>query len=205
MNDILDTKLKVFELIKAGIDTGLKNIVPILVNTLLWLVTIWIPYINIGTTIGMIAGITVKAGRGEPISLTEIFNPQYRKYMGEFFLTSGLIGIGVATGCALFIIPGCVIAIAWSLALPLVVDGGKNPTEAISLSNKLTYGNKGTIFLANLAMGLIIIIAGIILSLIPAVGLFLTFLVLAVSVFVFIGMAAHVYTSLCDAALPAGE
>jgi uncharacterized membrane protein len=201
MSDISETKLKVFELIKAGIDTGLKNVVPILVNTLLWLVTIWIPYINIGTTIGMIAGITVKAGRGEAISLTEIFNPQYRKYMGEFFLTSGLIGIGVASGFALFIIPGCVISLAWSLALPLVVDRGINPTEAISLSNKLTYGNKKTIFLANLTVGLIIIIVGLILVRIPAVGPFLTFLLLVGCAFVSIGMTAHIYTSLCDTAL----
>jgi uncharacterized membrane protein len=201
MRDISETKLKVFELIKAGLAIGMKNVGPILVNTLLWLVTIWIPYINIGTTIGMTAGIIVKAAKGETISLTEIFNPQYRKYMGEFFLASGLIGIGVTVGLALFIIPGCVISLAWSLALPLVVDKGKNPTEAISLSNKLTYGNKGTIFLANLIISLIVIVAGIILALIPAVGIVLTFLVLIVSGFVFIGMAAYVYTTLCGAVL----
>jgi uncharacterized membrane protein len=197
MGDILETKLKVFDIIKAGIEIGMKNIGPIVVNTLLWLVTIWIPYINIGTTIGMTAGITVKAARGEAISMTEIFNPRYRKYMGEYFLASGLIGMGVTMGIALFIIPGCVIALAWSLALLLVVDKGKNPTEAISLSNKLTYGNKGTMFLAHLVAGLVVIIAGIILIRIPAVGPVLAVLVTALSVFVFIGMGAYVYTSLC--------
>jgi uncharacterized membrane protein len=199
MGDILETKLKVSEIIKTGLDMGMKNVGPILVNTLLWLVTIWIPYINIGTTIGMSAGIIVKAARGEAISMTEIFKPQYRKYMGEFFLASGLMGLGVGMGFLLFVIPGCVISLAWSMTLPLVVDKGKNPTEAISLSNKLTYGNKGTIFLANLIISLIVIVAAVVFVLIPVIGPVLIFIVMMLSAFIFIGMAAYVYATLCEA------
>ncbi|MDR1618924.1 MAG: hypothetical protein LBS06_07770 [Treponema sp.] len=196
-NGMVEKKLRVFDVIKSGLDIGVKNIGPILVNTLLWIVTIWIPYINIGTSIGMVAGILVKASRGEAISMTEVFDPRYRKYMGEFFLTSGLVGMGVTMGFILFIIPGYVIAIAWSLSLLLVVDKGKNPTEAISLSNKLTYGNKGAIFLAFLVLVVVACIAAVIFALIPAIGFIFTFAVTVLTIFVAIGMEAYIYKVLC--------
>jgi len=139
-------KLAVVDTIKEGIAIGVKNIGPILVNVVLWGLTVWIPYLNVGTTIGLFVGIVSKASKGEVISMTEIFDPKYRKFMGEFFLTSGLIGIGVGTGIVFGIIPGIVIGIAWSLALLLVIDKGKNPSEALTLSNNCTYGNKGRIF-----------------------------------------------------------
>ena len=69
-----------------SIKKGLKYLVPVLVNSLLWVLTVWIPYINIGTTIGLVAGVLAKMSRDEEVSLTEIFNPEYRKPMGEFFL-----------------------------------------------------------------------------------------------------------------------
>jgi uncharacterized membrane protein len=195
---IVEKKLRVFDVIKSGLEIGMKNIGPILVNTLLWMVTIWIPYINIGTSIGMVAGILVKASKGDAISMTEIFDPKYRKYMGEFFLTSGFVGMGVAIGFFLFIIPGYVIAIAWSLSLLLVLDKGKNPVEAISLSNKLTYGNKGAIFLAFLVLVIVACIAIGIFALIPAIGFVLAFVVMALAIFVSIGMQAYIYKTLCD-------
>jgi uncharacterized membrane protein len=195
--EITVKKLQVLEVIKSGLEIGVKNMGPILVNTLLWLVTIWIPYLNIGTTIGMVAGILVKASKEETISMTEIFNPQYRKYMGEFFLTAGLVGMGTAMGFALFIIPGCVIAIAWSLSLLLVVDKEKNPTEAISLSNKLTYGNKAAIFLASLIVMVAVIIVSCVLGFIPKIGPLLVFVVAVLAVFVSIGIGAYIYRTLC--------
>jgi uncharacterized membrane protein len=193
MEETAVRKLQVMDCIKSGLEIGMKNFGPILVNTLLWMVTIWIPYINIGTTIGMVAGILAKAGKGEPISMTEIFNPSYRKYMGEFFLTNGLVGLGVSVGLVLFIVPGYVIAIAWSLSLLLVLDKEKNPTEAISLSNKLTYGYKGTIFLSQLLVSVVAIIGAAILGLIPVIGPFLAFIVCILLIFVFIGIQAYIY------------
>lgn len=193
----MEKKLAVGAIIKDGLDIGLKNAVPILVNTLLWILTIWIPYLNIGTTIGMVVGIVSKASKGETISMTEIFNPAYRKYMGEFFLTSGLVSMGVFAGLMFFIIPGCVIAIAWSLALLLAVDKEKNPMEAISLSNKVTYGNKLTIFLAELILMVVTGVACAIFAKIPAVGGIFCFLIFLLSVFIGIGMQAYIYKTLC--------
>ena len=100
---------------------GMKNLIPVLVNTILWILTIWIPYLNVGTTIGLMAGVVAKMSRGETISMTEIFDPVYRKRMGEFFLVTGLIFMGTFAGFMFFIIPGYVISIARCLHL-LVVD-----------------------------------------------------------------------------------
>ena len=117
--------------------------------------------------------------------------------MGEFFLTLGFTGMGVAAGFALFIIPGYIIAIAWSLSLLLVVDKGKNPVEAISLSNKLTYGNKGAMFLAFFVLAIAACIASAVFFRIPAIGFILVFVVMVMTVFASIGMQAYIYKVLC--------
>jgi hypothetical protein len=200
-------KLAVGATIKEGIGIGTRNIGPILVNVLLWILTIWVPYINVGTTIGLMAGIVSKASRGEAIPVTEIFDPKYRKYMGEFFLASGLIGVGIGIGAIFAIIPGIVIALAWSLAILLVVDKGKNPTEAITLSNNCTYGYKarmfGIYFLVSLLFSVIQSIVFGIGSVFDNDGVifitsFIGVLAMVFQVFVFIGLEASIYKQLTE-------
>jgi len=200
-------KLAIIPTIQEGISIGTKNIGPILVNVLLWIVTIWIPYLNVGTTIGLVAGIVSKASRGEVIPMTEIFNPKYRKYMGEFFLTSGLMGIGIGVGFFFAIVPGIVIGLAWCLAILLVIDKGKNPTEAITLSNNCTYGYKAKMswiyFLVSLGFGIVnAILAGIgNVANNDGVMIFTTFLMILTAVFqifVFIGLQASIYKQLTE-------
>jgi hypothetical protein len=195
-DEAVQKKLQFVEILQDGLQIGLSNVAPIVVNTLLWILTIWIPYINIGTTIGMFAGIIAKASKGEPISMTEIFNPQYRQYMGEFFLTFGLIWIGVGAGFVFFFIPGCVIALAWMLAPILVIDKAKNPMEAIFLSNKLTYGNKGTICVALLIPGVAGAVVVAIVSFIPFLGALIAFAVYLLLIFIMVGIQASVYKNL---------
>jgi hypothetical protein len=197
-------KLEVVATIKDGISIGTKNIGPILVNVVLWALTIWIPYLNVGTTIGLMVSIVSKASKGEAIPFTEIFDPKYRKYMGEFFLTSGLVSIGVCIGTAFFVIPGIVIGLAWCLSLLLVIDKGKNPTEALSLSNDCTYGNKGKMFGIYFLVGLAFYIVQLILM---GIGFsariigFMAFIVILSAlfeIFVFIGLQASVYRQLAS-------
>lgn len=196
----MEKKLDVIAIVKNGIELGMKNLVPILVNALLWVLTIWIPYINIGTTIGLAIGIVSKVSRGETISMTEIFDPKYRKYMGEFFLTGGLVMVGVGFGYAMFIIPGIVISIAWGFATLLAVDKGKNPTDAITTSNEVTYGNKGRMFLAFLVLFVAAGILCAIFGMIPVLGGLLVLAVSVIVIFAAIGMQAYCYKELCGAA-----
>jgi hypothetical protein len=195
-------KLAVIATIKEGIGIGIKNIGPILVNLLLWVLTIWIPYLNVGTTIGLMAGIVSKASRGEVISMTEIFDPKYRKYMGEFFLVSGLVGLGVCIGTVFFIIPGIVISLAWSLAILLVIDKGKNPTEALTLSNNCTYGNKwkmvGVYLLTGLCFVVIQSILAVVISSLGGVAIVLSILVALFQMFICLGLQASIYKQLTE-------
>jgi len=191
-------KLDIVATVKEGFTIGISSMVPIFVNVLLWVLTIWIPYLNVGTTIGLWVGIVSKASRGEAIPMTEIFDSNYRKYMGEYFLTSGLVGIGVGAGIVFFIIPGIVIGIAWSLAKLLVIDKEKNPSEAITLSNNYTYGNKGRIFLIYFLVFLASGIAGYILGLIPVLGKILAFAVSILMMFALIGLQASIYRQLTE-------
>jgi len=199
MSDIIENKkmkLEIMGTIKEGIEIGIKNIGPILVNVLLWVLTCWIPYLNVGTTIGLAIGIVSKASKGESIPYTEIFDSKYRKYMGEYFLTCGLVTLGVLVGFVFFIIPGYVIAIAWLFAPMLAIDKGKNPAEAITISNNITYGNKWRIFGILFLVGLVVGVAAAILGKIPAIGYFLTFIVTLFAIFVFIGIQASLYKQL---------
>ena len=191
-------KLDIILTIKEGFTVGVTSMIPIFVNILLWVLTIWIPYINVGTTIGLWAGIVSKASRRESIPITEIFNPVYRRRMGEYFLTSGMVGIGVGAGLVFFIIPGIVISTAWSLAILLVIDKGKNPSEALTLSNDYTYGNKGRIFCVYILVFLASAIVGFVLGLIPVVGKFLAFAVFIVTMFAIIGFKASIYRQLSE-------
>jgi hypothetical protein len=198
-------KLEVVATIKDGISIGTKNLGPILVNVLLWALTLWIPYLNVGTTIGLMVGIVSKASKGQPIDMTDIFDPKYRKYMGEFFLSSGLVSLGACAGVLFAIIPGIVISLAWSLTLLLVIDKGKNPTEAITISNNCTYGYKwrmvGIYLLVSVAFSLVSIILMAIGGVSRNSGVigffsFVTVLLWLFAIFVFIGIQASIYRQL---------
>jgi len=151
---------------KDGFALGLKNLVAIIVNVILWGLTIWIPYLNVGTTIGLFT-LIAKMGRDEGLSFTEIFNPEYRKYMGEFFLVIGFMIMGITAGYLFLIIPGIVIAIAWGQATLLVLDKGFDPIAAIKKSNEITYGKKWIIFLGPL---LVMIVSVIVLGIVSSIG-----------------------------------
>ena len=57
-------KLQVIPTIKEGILYGLKNIPSLLGMVVLYVLTVWIPYLNVGTTIGLYKAV-IKMGRGE--------------------------------------------------------------------------------------------------------------------------------------------
>jgi len=194
-------ELRVINTITEGITLGLKNMVPIGVNALLWLLTCWIPYLNVGTTIGLYVGIITKLNSGESIPMTEIFDPKYRKFMGEYFLTAGLMSMGAAVGFVLAVIPGFIILLAWSFAPLLVIDKGKNPTEALVISNKCTYGNKVNMFgIYFLFYAVIGIVGGLLIMLFGKIHGFLAFLVFlavaVVAIFGYEGIQARIYKQL---------
>jgi len=65
---------------------------------------------------------------------------------------AGVIGLSISIGflvglaCIAFIVPGVLLAIRWSLAVPAKVLENKNVGDSMSRSSQLTQGNRGRIF-----------------------------------------------------------
>ncbi|MCD8034631.1 MAG: hypothetical protein LUF83_10095 [Alistipes sp.] len=187
-------KLDFAETFKDAITIGVKNAPSVIAAVALFLVTIWIPYINIGTFIA-ITLLPTQLAKGEVINPLGIFDSKYRRYMGEFLITMGLMVIPIYIAFIFMIIPGIVLSLAWSLAYYFLIEKGKNPIEALKASNDATYGSKWTMFAVALVFGIAAAIVMLIFSAICGminVG-FITFVVMfaLIVIVMSIGMAIN--------------
>lgn len=188
-------KISVMSVLSEGISLGMKNAVSLLVATVLWIVTIWIPYLNVGTTIAMTT-IPIELSKGKVISPVFIFDSKYRKYMGEYFTLIGLMLMAIIPALFFMIVPGIVISIGWSLAIYILLDKGVAPGEAMVLSNKATYGYKWTIFGVQFILSLAYSILSWIFGLIPFLGFLLVLCVIIAYVIIGMGCSAVIYRNL---------
>jgi len=194
------TDLSAFGIVGKGISIGLKNSLSLIGAVVLWILTIWVPYINVGTTIGLIASV-IAMSRGDIMSPLEIFNSRYRRYMGEFFLLMGIRQLGIFMGYLFFVIPGIVISIAWSMSIYLLIDKRLNPLEALKVSNDITYGHKWNIFFGYFILVMIyMLLFGLLMVLGSAIGFGLITILMILLVLLFVpvmlGATAHVYSVL---------
>lgn len=171
----------------------LKNVASMLAAAILWLLTIWVPYINVGTTIALFYGMPIELAKGGVMNPLSIFDGKYRKFMGEFFACVGLMAVSLIPAFAFMIVPGIIISIGWMFAVMLLIAKELNPAEAMTMSTKYTYGYKWTIFFAQLLVFVCNILIYVILGWLAAtidVG-FISFLILlfAFGVMITIGVA----------------
>ncbi len=190
--NIMESKFTVLEAFMEAIKLGLMNFFSLLGALILWGLTVWIPYLNVGTTIALVT-LPAKISSGRVISPTEIFNAKYRKYMGEFFLVIGLKGIATFPAYLFLFIPGMVLSLAYSLSTLLVIDKGINPSEALSLSNRCTYGYKWKMFFVKILIGIAFGIVGYILVLIEP---FLLVIIMLIIMPIMLGAKAFFYGKL---------
>ncbi|WP_417015729.1 hypothetical protein [Alistipes sp.] len=187
-------KLDFSTTLKDAISIGLKNAPSVIAAVALWLVTLWIPYLNIGTTIA-ITLIPTQLAKGEIVNPMSIFDGKYRRYMGEFFITMGLMVLPILLGFFFLIAPAVVLSLAWSLAYYFLIEKGKNPIQAIKASNDATYGSKWTMFFVSLVFGIVVgIVMGIFQAICGAINVgFITFIVMFVLyvLAISIGMAVN--------------
>ncbi len=165
----MKAKLPVIATIKDGVALALVNYISILLAVVLYVLTCWIPYLNVGTTIA-ICSIPAEMAKGNVLNPTFIFDGKFRRNMGEFFILMALMFGAIAIGYLFGIIPGIVIDYAWCLAIILFVDKDMNALDALHESNRLTYGNKARIFGIEIVLSIFIIIATGIISLIFNIG-----------------------------------
>lgn len=167
--------------LQDAIAIGLKNAPSVIAAVALWLVTIWVPYINVGTTIA-ITLLPTRLAKGEIVNPLGIFDSKYRRYMGEYFITMGLMVFPILIGVLFMIVPAIVLSIAWTLSYYFLFEKEKNPIQAIKASNDATYGSKWTMFAVQLVVGIIVgIVLGIFRFLCDLIDVeFITFIVMFV-------------------------
>ena len=189
-------KLDFGETLKDSVAIGVKNAPSVIAAVALWRITIWIPYLNVGTTIA-ITLLPTQLAKGEIVNPLGIFDSKYRRYMGEFFITMGLMIFPIFIGVLFMVIPGIVLSIAWSLAYFFLFEKKKNPMQAISASNEATYGSKWTMFFVLLAFVVAAyVIAGIFAWICAAIDAgFITFVVMLALVAVIMSISLAINAS----------
>ena len=200
----MDKKLNVIATIKDGIAIALVNYLSIVAAAALYLITIWIPYLNVGTTIAM-CSLPAEMAKGNVVNPLFIFKGEYRRNMGEFFILMSLMYGAIGVGFAFMGIPGIVLSIAWSFATVLFIDKGLNALEALRESNRLTYGNKWRIFGAEFLVAFILgIVVGIINALfgighigwLETIGAIINLIIVVFAVPAIYGVEASIYKQL---------
>lgn len=159
----MEQKLNVVATVKDGLAIALVNYLSLIAASVLYLITIWIPYLNVGTTIAM-CSLPAEMAKGNIVNPLFIFNPKYRRHMGEFFILITLMYGALLVGYLFGGIPGMVISIAWNYATVLFVDKDMPALEALRESNRITYGNKWRIFGAEALLAAVLCVATSIIS-----------------------------------------
>lgn len=164
---------------------------------MLFLITIWIPYLNIGTFIAVTL-LPTQLAKGEVINPVGIFDSKYRRYMGEFFITMGLMIFPILIATLFLYVPGIVLSLAWSLAYYFLIEKGKNPIQAIKASNDATYGSKWIMFFIMLVVGVVFgVVFGIFSAICSLINVgFITFIVMFVLIVLALSISMAVNASI---------
>ena len=136
-----------------GFASGTRNVLRLLAMSLLFVLTCWIPYINVGTFIAL-STLSAQYATGNAVNPLSIFDSRFRRSMGNFMILQVLVAAVVFASGFFWFIPALVLFYSWNLASLFVVENGMNPLDAMDASHKCTYGSKWTMFAVHLVYGL---------------------------------------------------
>lgn len=196
----MEEKLQFVPSLKDAFAIGVKNLVPIVLSVLLWLVTVWIPYVNVGTTIAL-ATLPVKLSKGEMISPMFIFESKYRHCMGEYFILQAVIISAVYISLLFMIVPAIVLSLSWMLAVYLLVGKKMNWALCLSESNRLMMGYKFKAFCLKFAVNIaLLVVSYVLFSMFDAIagslGVLVVLVCVLVGVCVMLSVDAVIYREL---------
>lgn len=190
-------KINVMETIKDGIQIALKNVLSLILLVILFGLTVWIPYLNVGTTIGLYKAV-IAMSRGEVVDPMSIFEKENFKFFGNMFLLLGIQTVGITAATAFMFVPGIILSIAWGFAMYLLIDKGVSPLKALTASYDITLGEKWRIFGINLLVGVLVVLVAGLFALIPKVGFVFTILVVIVGCVLAVAVDALIYRHFAD-------
>lgn len=201
----MDTKkLDFMATLKETIDYGIKNVASLLLMAVLYVLTVWIPYLNVGTTIGLYKGV-VEISKGKVLNPMILFDKQNFENIGNFFILIGIEFMAIVPAYLMGIIPGVVLEIAWGFAILFMIDKGTTPLQSLKVSYDATYGEKWTIFFLELVVSIVFGLVGSLLASIPKVGILFFIIVMILTVAVMISLQAVLYKHFSSKAFPEEE
>lgn len=209
----MNKKINIMATLKDGVAIAGLNFLSLILVTLLYLVTIWIPYLNVGTTIAM-SSLPAELAKGNMINPLFIFESKYRRNMGEFFILMALMTGAISVGFMFMGVPGLVISIAWNYAVVLFVDKDMSALDSLRESNRITYGNKwrifGAEFLIAFALGIVVAIIGGIFGIgnigwLEAIGTIINVILVIFIVPAIFGVDASIYRQLTSGEILGAE
>jgi hypothetical protein len=106
--------------------------------------------------------IAMEGLHGQTPSPSSILDKAAQKFWPMLVLTM-LMGIGVFFGTVLLIVPGVILSLAWSVALPAMVLEDRGVFAAFRRSLVLTRGKRWPIFLLNFMITLVTVVANLLL------------------------------------------
>lgn len=192
-------KLELIPTLTEGCQLGIKNFVSLLLTIILYGITVWIPWLNVGTTIGLYR-VIIDMTKGKIINPTSIFDKDNFDNLGNFFLLLAIQSIGITAACLFMFVPGIIMGIAWGFAMYLLIEKKVSPLQALALSDKATYGEKWTIFFIQLVFWIAVGIVGGLLALIPKVGAVFAAIVFILAIAVYVAVEAVMYRHFADKA-----
>ncbi len=126
-----------------------------LVGTLAYLVGLILTY-------GAVMHAAMQDLHNQPVSFDRMLKVALRKFWPMIGLAI-LISLGVALGFVLLIVPGVILGLAWSAALPALVVEDRRVMESFKRSAELTRGRRWSIFLLYLVVGIVSIVVEVVL------------------------------------------
>ena len=190
-------KINVMDTIKDGIQLALKNVLSLILLVILYMLTVWIPYLNVGTTVGLYKAV-IAMSRGEVVDPVSIFDKENFKFFGNMFLLLGFQTVGITAATAFMFVPGIILSLAWGFAMYLLIDKNVSPLKALTASYDITLGEKWRIFFITLLVGLLIGLVSGLFTLIPKVGFVLMILVVILGCAFAVAVEALMYRHFAD-------
>ena len=80
-------KLNIMATLKDGVAIALVNYLSLVATAALYVLTIWIPYLNVGTTIAM-SSLPAEMAKGNILNPLFIFKGEYRFFIGDRYIFS---------------------------------------------------------------------------------------------------------------------
>ena len=138
-------KLSFSQTMSDGFSSGFRNCLSLIGAMILYILTIWIPYINIGTTIAL-STLPLLYARGESFNPLIIFESHYRREMGQYLLLMVFKNSAIMVSLIFMFFPSLVMTFSYLLSTFFLIEEGQDPISSMKLSNQATYGSKWTMF-----------------------------------------------------------